>query len=171
MVFICKYCKKTYEVDFIGHDTKKSKKHYCKKTNTIFVGKKCSFCRNKQVRKYQPRATINYTFQRKTNIRPFLYHKYKNIENRVMRENNSSAYGKFMPTWNEFFKAFHKNKKLKKLMNEWAKSGFERKLVPSVDRIDDNFGYEIDNIQWITWSENSRKGALKRHYKNLIPYL
>lgn len=44
-----------------------------------------------------------------------------------------------------------------KLHLDWVKSGYERYLHPSVDRLDDNIGYTIDNIQLLTWKENWQK--------------
>jgi len=48
------------------------------------------------------------------------------------------------------------------LYNNWKKSGYEKDLVPSVDRIDDYKGYSFDNIQLTTWEENNRKGYSDR---------
>lgn len=45
-----------------------------------------------------------------------------------------------------------------KLYNIWAKSGYKRKLTPSIDRIDGLKGYEASNMQWMTLSENCKKG-------------
>lgn len=41
----------------------------------------------------------------------------------------------------------------------WEQSGFSRKLTPSIDRINNDKGYTMDNMQWITVSDNSKKGA------------
>lgn len=47
-----------------------------------------------------------------------------------------------------------------KLYNDWVISNYNRKLSPSIDRIDTSIGYIIGNIRWITQSENSRLGGL-----------
>lgn len=47
----------------------------------------------------------------------------------------------------------------------WESAEFPRKLSPSVDRIDSSRGYELENMEWVTHSENSRRGALSRHGK------
>jgi hypothetical protein len=47
------------------------------------------------------------------------------------------------------------------LYNKWVESGYDRKLSPSIDRIDSSFGYVLDNIQWLTHSENSKKINVK----------
>lgn len=48
------------------------------------------------------------------------------------------------------------------LFETWKNSGYIRKLKPSVDRIDAVYGYELWNMQWLTLSENSKKGAISR---------
>lgn len=52
---------------------------------------------------------------------------------------------------------------LMKIHGEWVKSGYDKCLTPSIDRIDTSKGYILENIRWITKSENSkrvhRKGA------------
>lgn len=47
-----------------------------------------------------------------------------------------------------------------KLYDAWEKSGFQRRMAPSIDRIDNNRGYTIDNMQWLSQSDNSRKGTM-----------
>ena len=44
-----------------------------------------------------------------------------------------------------------------KLHKAWTDSGYNRKLSPSLDRVDNDRGYDIDNIQIITFSENVSK--------------
>jgi len=46
----------------------------------------------------------------------------------------------------------------KELYLNWKRSGYETNLKPSVDRIDENISYTLDNIQLMTWSENKAKG-------------
>ncbi len=49
------------------------------------------------------------------------------------------------------------------LFDDWADSGYDRNLKPSVDRVFDDRGYSIDNIQLATTLANTRKQAtLKR---------
>lgn len=53
-----------------------------------------------------------------------------------------------------------------RLYQEWVDSGYDQKLAPSVDRIDAQKGYEIGNMEWVTHSENSRRGSISRHYNH-----
>lgn len=46
----------------------------------------------------------------------------------------------------------------KKLFDNWVNSGYQKKIYPSIDRIDDSMGYSLDNIQLITWEMNNTKG-------------
>jgi len=43
------------------------------------------------------------------------------------------------------------------LYNNWIKSNYNKKLRPSVDRLNDYKEYSFDNIQLITWEENNKK--------------
>lgn len=62
-------------------------------------------------------------------------------------------------TWSKLNPAFNS------LHGDWELSGYERRLSPSIDRIDSSMGYTIDNIRWITLSENSRLGAISKWSK------
>lgn len=48
------------------------------------------------------------------------------------------------------------------LYSAWTCSGYENKLKPSIDRIDNFKGYSLDNIKLITWGDN------RLHQKNDI---
>lgn len=54
------------------------------------------------------------------------------------------------------------SKEYKLLHSDWVDSGYILKLCPSIDRVDSSKGYSLDNIRWITHSENSRQGAVSR---------
>ena len=46
-----------------------------------------------------------------------------------------------------------------RLYEAWRVSDFQRRLTPSVNRIDTTKGYDLDNIEWITHGENSAEGS------------
>lgn len=48
------------------------------------------------------------------------------------------------------------------LYKNWIESGYKRGLRPSIDRINNDIGYTLDNIQIITLSENISLGNKKR---------
>jgi hypothetical protein len=43
------------------------------------------------------------------------------------------------------------------LFAAWESANYDHKLTPSINRINPNLGYEPENIEWITHSENSKK--------------
>jgi hypothetical protein len=48
-------------------------------------------------------------------------------------------------------------KKFMTLYKNWQENGYKRAYSPSIDRIDNRRGYEFDNLQWLTFSQNARK--------------
>ena len=62
----------------------------------------------------------------------------------------------------DFYKFSLNDDQYNKLHDAWVLSGFDRKLSPSIDRIDGSKGYTIDNVRWITHSENSSQGTKSR---------
>ncbi len=61
-----------------------------------------------------------------------------------------------------FINKFHKDKKFLTQYKNWQKNNFKRKFAPSIDRIDNNKGYTLDNLQFISQSINSRKDYKKK---------
>jgi len=57
------------------------------------------------------------------------------------------------------------------LHTQWVDYCYYKWLVPSVNRIDSTKGYTLDNIQLMTWKENSDKGRTENrgcHWNNGI---
>lgn len=48
------------------------------------------------------------------------------------------------------------------IFNNWEKSNYNKKLKPSIDRLNDYKGYSFDNIQITTWEYNNNK-----HYEDV----
>lgn len=43
------------------------------------------------------------------------------------------------------------------LFDDWADSGYKKRMKPSCDRLDDNKGYSLDRLRLVTWGENKDK--------------
>ena len=98
----------------------------------------------------------------------FLMRAYRNMKSRVegVQKIKFHLYeGKELLNKEEFYEWSKSNPTFHKLYAEYKNSGFERKFAPSVDRIDPNKGYSINNMEWVTMSENSTRGSISRHNK------
>lgn len=48
------------------------------------------------------------------------------------------------------------------LWEAWVTSNYNKSITPSIDRINKDIHYTMDNIQLLTWDENNKKGRLER---------
>ena len=95
----------------------------------------------------------------------FLVRCYRNMLSRVtgVTKNKNHLYlGLSILDKEVFYNYSINNEYFNNLFNNWEKSNYDRKLTPSIDRIDSSKGYLLDNIQWITFSENCKRGAKSR---------
>lgn len=75
--------------------------------------------------------------------------------------------GKTLLSKEDFYTWAKTSPEFQALFAVWEASAYDRKLTPSVDRVDSSRGYEIDNMEWVTHSENSRRGAQSRYSKEI----
>lgn len=95
----------------------------------------------------------------------FLMRKYRNMESRVtgVQKQKFHLYKGLAVLPREiFYKWSLSHPIFQNLFGEWVKSDYQRKLCPTVDRIDPSGGYILENMEWVTHSENSRRGAIHR---------
>lgn len=100
-------------------------------------------------------------------VNGFLMRTYRNMQSRVtgVQQKKAHLYLGYDLLSRELFYAWSKsNENFISLFSVWEQSGYERKLTPSIDRLNSKLGYVLENLQWITHSENSKKGAISRHY-------
>lgn len=71
--------------------------------------------------------------------------------------------GKFLLDKELFYVWANNSPEFFRLYAEYVESNYERRLAPSVDRVDSSKGYTVDNMEWVTQSENSRRGTLSRY--------
>ena len=100
----------------------------------------------------------------------FLMRLYRNMQSRVTGVQKLKYHlygGKSLLSRDDFYLWAENNQVFHELFDIWEKSGYERRLTPSVDRINSEHGYEISNMEWIPFHENCRRGAqskLKQYY-------
>lgn len=76
----------------------------------------------------------------------------------VTQKHSSVVRGHPLPayTLEELF-AWAINKGLNQLIAVWKSSNYSKSLSPSVDRLDANIPYTLDNIRMVTWQDNNSK--------------
>lgn len=88
---------------------------------------------------------------------------YNNMNRRVRGYVKKHIYeGLEILSREDFYNFAKDSKEYNELYDKWVESNYDRKLSPSIDRIDSEGGYTLDNIRFITHSENSKLGSLKR---------
>ena len=123
--------------------------------------------KNRKQREYRRKNGNVCTKKYEKTKKGFLVRLYRNMKSRicgVQKEKHHLYAGKYLLDKEEFYSwalnsfAFHD------LFEKWEKSNYPRKLAPSVDRINSSEGYSIENMEWTTHSENSRRGSISRHH-------
>jgi len=82
---------------------------------------------------------------------------YWSIKSRVGKP-GSYKNRKLLINWEDFYNFVSKNKQYNKIYKEWVANDFYYLLSPTIDRIDNNGDYSLDNIQILTRWDNTRKG-------------
>jgi hypothetical protein len=66
----------------------------------------------------------------------------------------------------EFFKKANRSNRLKRIYKYWKENGYKKGDAPSVDRINNEGDYSINNIQFLQMRENAKK-RFTNNYKIL----
>lgn len=87
---------------------------------------------------------------------------YRNMESRVKGIVQKSQHLYFdlpLLSRQDFYEWSLADDDFTNIYEAWVEAGYDRKLSPSIDRIDTGDGYTVGNIRWVTHSENSRCGG------------
>ncbi len=101
----------------------------------------------------------------------FLMRLYRNMKSRIsgVQKKKFHLYeGKSILGKEQFYELALASVEFNRLFEQYLESGYDRKLAPSVDRKDSSLGYEVDNIEFVTHSENSRRGSVAKGKKNPV---
>ena len=118
---------------------------------------------NAEQREYRRLTNNAATKKYEKTKKGFLMRLYRNMQSRiegVQAQKHHLYEGKELLPRNEFYRWALASKDFHVIFEAWERHGHVRKLAPSVDRIDSDLGYSIENMEWVTHSENSRRGAL-----------
>lgn len=131
---------------------------------TIFIKKDMTI--NEKQRIYRDKTNNSTTKRYEKTKGGFLMRMYRNMKSRVngiQKKKHHLYAGKELICKEDFYSLAKLNPEFNRLFNEWELSNYNRKLTPSVDRINPKLGYTVENIRFITHSENSRLGGLHRY--------
>lgn len=86
----------------------------------------------------------------------YLVRSYRNMLSRVRGIQKPGSWtGKEILPKQEFYEWALADPTFHRLFQAYEASGYDRRLAPSPDRIDSAKGYTLDNMRWLTHSENS----------------
>jgi hypothetical protein len=125
--------------------------------------------KNEKQKAYRLRVGNSISKKYEKTFNGFVMRMYRNMQSRIngVQSKKSHLYlGKELMSRDEFYSIAKNSDKLKSLFVEWELSNYNRRLTPSVDRIDSSLGYTFCNIRFVQFHENCRN--VKRIVKNKI---
>lgn len=131
---------------------------------------KCLLKRKAYMRRYMKIYNVNYKKTHKNALKNYNI-KYNRTKKGVLmrmfatQRAHCKLKSRPLPTYTlqYLYDRFLNDKFFNKLYLRWVRSGFKKKLKPSIDRIDAAKDYTISNIQLMTWGENELKGRYENN--------
>ena len=101
-------------------------------------------------------------------ITGFLSRSYSHMSERVrgvgvVPHKQKYWYGKPIMPREVFYEWSKNHPDFLRLFKRWTTAGHPKRLAPSVNRIDSSKGYTLDNVEWITQSQNSMLASSVTH--------
>lgn len=119
--------------------------------------------RNAWQREYRRKNNNSETKKYERTKKGKLMRTYRNMESRVKGLAKPNLYlGLELLPRGDFYEWALGDDGFNRLYETWVRNDYDRKLSPSIDRIDTSIGYVDGNIRWVTHSENSRLGGMHR---------
>lgn len=121
---------------------------------------------NRKQRERRKRNGNSVTRKYEKTINGFLMRLYRNMESRtsgIQKQKYHLYKNKFLLDREIFYEWAKSSEEFKIMFKMWEDSNYERKLTPTVDRENSELGYTLDNMRWLTHSENSRLGSISRN--------
>lgn len=159
---------------FICHKIKPLDEFYTHKAMPDGHINKCKECTKEYMRGRRPECRKLDKKRHHYNPERFLKHRYYAMKFRTSSKAKSGplthptyASRKLDFTMEEWLEWCHTKSWLTfvSLYERWQESGFQRGYSPSVDRIDNDKGYTLDNIQWLSFRNNCSKHTSKMNDK------
>lgn len=122
-------------------------------------GRVCFTCANARQRAYRLKTGNSETRKYEKTKSGFIMRAYRNMESRVKGIQWRKAHlyaGKPLLPREQFYEWAITSGEFHELFAAWELAGYARQYTPSVDRIDSRRGYELDNMRWVSFTENCR---------------
>jgi hypothetical protein len=126
----------------------------------------CRICLNEIQRIKRKENGNEITRRYEKTPKGFLMREYRNMQSRVtgIQKQKTHLYlGLPLLDRESFYQWGYNQHEFHILFEAWKENHYDRKLTPTVDRIDSNKGYALGNMEWVTHSENSRRGSISRN--------
>ena len=132
--------------------------------------------KEKELQRIRRKASGNaVTKKYEKTINGFLMRLYRNMQSRVsgvQKLKHHLYQDKPLLKRDKFYKWSRDNEVFLKLFHQWEESNYDRKLTPSIDRVNPKKGYILSNMEWVTHSENSRRGGRYKPSEDIVrPYM
>ena len=121
--------------------------------------------KNRKQREYRALNKNKCTAKYEKTKNGFLMRLYRNMKSRVegVQYKKHHLYkGKSLLNKQLFYSWALSSDDFHKLFKVWTVKKHKMTLCPSVDRINSAEGYSISNMEWVTHSENSRRGVISK---------
>ena len=141
---------------FVCHKEKKLVDFYAHPRTTDGHLGKCKECCKQYQRGRDTRAYDSYRYR--NSIKRYLSAKYLGMKSRCSGNGHASYHGRELmdkDQWTRWCEESYPT--FISLYANWRESGFQKRLAPSVDRVDNSKGYVVGNLQWLSQSANTSK--------------
>ena len=124
-------------------------------------------------RQYRLKNNNIVTKKYEKTLNGFVMRLYRNMKSRITGVQKQKAHlylNKELLNKEDFYTWIKSNQNFVELFEKYKESNFDRKLAPTVDRINPNIGYVLNNMQILTHSENSSRSSKDRKNIPIIQY-
>lgn len=131
-------------------------------------GKQCKECSNAKQREQRKASGDANTKKYEKTPNGYLMRTYRNMLSRVkgILKHKAHLYeGLEILERKEFYDWAKNSEEFKTLFNIWVASDYAYRCAPSVDRIESDKGYTLDNMRWLPHWKNSQLGNYSRQGK------